>query len=99
ARPLSYFASTTQISHARGISRRRQKSGARNAQRPRLSRGTRLGSAGYDMAQPQGAKHRGVFERPRGSGNWWVRYADEHGHIHREKAGPKSLAIRLYTSR
>jgi integrase len=45
------------------------------------------------------AKHRGVFERPRGSGFWWVRYADEHGHIHREKAGPKSLAIRLYTRR
>jgi hypothetical protein len=51
------------------------------------------------MAQPQGAKHRGVFERPRGSGTWWVRYADEHGRIHREKAGPKSLALRLYTKR
>jgi integrase len=28
-----------------------------------------------------------------------VRYADEHGCIHREKAGPKSLALRLYTRR
>jgi site-specific recombinase XerD len=53
------------------------------------------------MARPRvpDAKHRGVFERPRGSGFWWVRYADEHGHIHREKAGPKSLALRLYTRR
>ena len=51
------------------------------------------------MAQPQSAKHRGVFERPGRSGIWWVRYADEHGHIHREKAGPKSLALRLYTRR
>jgi site-specific recombinase XerD len=51
------------------------------------------------MARPQGARHRGVFERPRGSGTWWVRYADEHGHIHREKVGPKSLALRLYTRR
>jgi hypothetical protein len=51
------------------------------------------------MARSGEAKHRGVFERPRGSGNWWVRYADEHGHIHRERAGPKSLAIRLYTRR
>jgi site-specific recombinase XerD len=51
------------------------------------------------MAQPQGARHRGIFERPRGLGTWWVRYADEHGRIHREKAGPKSLALRLYTRR
>jgi hypothetical protein len=28
-----------------------------------------------------------------------VRYADEHGRIHREKAGSKSLALRLYTRR
>jgi site-specific recombinase XerD len=51
------------------------------------------------MAQSQGATHRGIFERPRGSGSWWVRYADEQGRIHREKAGPKSLALRLYTRR
>jgi integrase len=51
------------------------------------------------MARAPEAKHRGVFERPRGSGTWWVRYADEHGRIHREKAGPKSLALRLYTRR
>lgn len=51
------------------------------------------------MARSPGATHRGVCERPRGSGSWWVRYADEHGCIHREKAGSKSLALRLYTRR
>jgi len=29
--------------------------------------------------------NRGVFERPKGSGIWWVRYADQHGKLHREK--------------
>ncbi len=42
---------------------------------------------------------RGVFERPRGSGIWWVRYADENGRIHREKVGPKSLALEVYRKR
>lgn len=42
---------------------------------------------------------RGVFERPRGSGVWWVRYHDEHGREHREKAGPKGLANDLYQKR
>jgi site-specific recombinase XerD len=51
------------------------------------------------MARSPGTTPRGVFERPRGSGNWWIRYADEQGRIHREKAGPKSLAVRLYTRR
>jgi integrase len=51
------------------------------------------------MGRSAEAKHRGVFERPRSSGDWWIRYADEHGCIHREKAGSKSLAIRLYTRR
>jgi len=30
---------------------------------------------------------------------WWVRYADETGHIRREKAGTKSAAITLYRKR
>lgn len=42
---------------------------------------------------------RGVFERPRGSGVWWVRYHDEDGREHREKAGPKGLANDLYQKR
>ncbi|MBI4284165.1 MAG: site-specific integrase [Chloroflexi bacterium] len=40
-----------------------------------------------------------VFEKVRGSGEWWVRYADQYGHIHREKVGPKSLAQKAYEKR
>lgn len=42
---------------------------------------------------------RGVFERPKGSGTWWVRYADEAGQIHREKVGMKQAAINIYQLR
>jgi len=42
---------------------------------------------------------RGVFERPKGSGIWWIRYADQFGKLHREKVGPKSLAIDAYRKR
>ena len=42
---------------------------------------------------------RGVFERPEGSGVWWICYFDERGKRHREKVGPKSLAIDVYTKR
>ena len=34
-------------------------------------------------------KTRGVFERPVGSGIWWIRYADADGKIRREKVGRK----------
>ena len=44
-------------------------------------------------------KERGIFERPVGSGIWWARYADQHGKIHREKVGPKSLARDVYRKR
>jgi len=42
---------------------------------------------------------RGVFERPKGSGVWWVRYHDESGREHREKIGPKALAKKVYAKR
>ena len=42
---------------------------------------------------------RGVFERPKGSGIYWIRYADQFGKIHREKVGPKSLARAAYRKR
>jgi len=42
---------------------------------------------------------RGLFERPRGSGIWWVRYADQNGREHRERVGPKRLAIAVYQKR
>lgn len=42
---------------------------------------------------------RGVFEKVPGSGVWWVLYYDQHGKRHREKVGPKSLAIEVYRKR
>jgi hypothetical protein len=42
---------------------------------------------------------RGVFERPAGSDIWWVRYTDENGRLHREKVGPKALALKVYQKR
>jgi integrase len=42
---------------------------------------------------------RGVFERPAGSGIWWVCYFDENRRKHREKVGPKSLALKVYQKR
>ena len=41
---------------------------------------------------------RGIFERPVGSGVWWVNYYVK-GERHREKAGRKSDAIALYQKR
>src|SRR5450631_268855 len=38
---------------------------------------------------------RGIFERPRGSGVWWINYY-EHGKQHREKVGRKGDAVQLY---
>jgi hypothetical protein len=42
---------------------------------------------------------RGVFERPKGSGVFWIRYVDQFGKLHREKVGPKSLAKAAYRKR
>jgi integrase len=42
---------------------------------------------------------RGVYERERESGEWWIRYADTTGRIRREKAGTKSTALKLYRKR
>src|SRR5438876_3420204 len=42
---------------------------------------------------------RGVYEKDRGSGVWWIRYADTTGRIRREKAGTKSTALVLYRKR
>jgi len=51
----------------------------------------------YENAKANGKRQpRGVFERPAGSGIWWVRYTDENGHLHREKVGPKALALKVY---
>src|SRR5262245_62973331 len=44
-------------------------------------------------------KPRGVYEHPKGSGDWWVSFFDEHGRRHRQKVGPKALAIKVYQKR
>jgi site-specific recombinase XerD len=58
---------------------------------------------GGGPAQPAPAKsrrERGIFERPKGSGVWWVRYHDQYGREHREKIGKaKSLALEVYQER
>ena len=47
----------------------------------------------------EGGKDRGLFERPAGSGVWWIRYHDALGRERREKAGTKSQARALYIQR
>jgi integrase len=47
----------------------------------------------------KGAKDRGLFERPKGSGVWWIHYHDGDGRKHREKVGPKALARKRYMQR
>lgn len=42
---------------------------------------------------------RGVFEKVKGSGAWWICYFDATGHRRREKAGSKSSARKLYQIR
>lgn len=44
-------------------------------------------------------KQRGIFEKVPGSGVWWVIYFDQFGKRRREKAGSKSVAIKLYGKR
>ena len=44
-------------------------------------------------------KQRGIYEREPGSGVWWICYFDRFGKRHREKAGTKSVAIKLYGKR
>ena len=42
---------------------------------------------------------RGVFEKPEGSGVWWIRYTDGGGRYKREKVGSRAQAINLYQKR
>ena len=46
----------------------------------------------------QQSKTRGIFERPLGSGIWWINYYVK-GKQHREKVGRKSDATALYQKR
>src|SRR5262245_2548861 len=57
----------------------------------------KLGTALGDAGMARSNQHpRGIFERPKGSGVWWVRYCDEHGRELRKKVGRKSLASEFY---
>jgi integrase len=42
---------------------------------------------------------RGVYEKKKGSGVWWICYFDEHGRRHREMVGTKALARDAYQKR
>src|SRR6476660_2980615 len=44
-------------------------------------------------------KARGVFEKVRGSGVWWIQYFDADGKRRREKIGPRKAAIETVESR
>jgi integrase len=50
------------------------------------------------MAHKERSKVRGVYEQPPGSGVWWIQYF-EHGRRHREKIGPRALAIAVREKR
>ncbi len=50
-------------------------------------------------AQTSSKKVRGVFEKMRGSGIWWIQYFDAEGRRRREKVGAKGMAIKLYQKR
>src|SRR5262245_41971260 len=51
------------------------------------------------MPKKEPKKVRGVFERPKGSGIWWICYFDQYGRKHREKVGFKSAATKRYQQR
>ena len=44
-------------------------------------------------------RQRGIFEKVPGSSVWWILYYDQYGRRHREKVGPKKLAISAYQKR
>jgi len=46
-----------------------------------------------------GGEDRGIYEKPAGSGVWWVLYYDREGRRHREKVGSKSAARAVYQQR
>jgi hypothetical protein len=49
-------------------------------------------------AEKSDKRPRGCFERPVGSGIWWVRFRDKRGKLYRKRIGPKSLAKDAYTT-
>lgn len=47
----------------------------------------------------QPAKVRGIYEKRKGSGVWWIRFNDANGREHRERVGPRPAAIALHEQR
>ncbi|MGH9477325.1 MAG: hypothetical protein ACRD1C_13520 [Terriglobales bacterium] len=42
---------------------------------------------------------KGIYEKVKGSGIWWIHYHDAGGRRRREKAGTKGMALNLYRKR
>lgn len=51
------------------------------------------------MVNAEPKKLRGIYEKVKGSGTWWIRYHDSTGRLRREKAGTRSMATTLYQKR
>jgi integrase len=51
------------------------------------------------MARPAPKKLRGIYEKVKGSGVWWICWFDSNGNRHREKAGTREAATNLYRKR
>lgn len=49
--------------------------------------------------KPKNPKHRGVFERMKGSNIWWIRYTDEQGKRVTFKIGTFAAAVHVYEQR
>ena len=44
-------------------------------------------------------KHRGVYEKIKDSGMYWIRYRDQYRKTHREKVGAFTAAVGRYEQR
>ena len=55
--------------------------------------------AGAQIERKARRNPRGVYEKVRGSGEWWICFWDAQGRKRREKVGTKSNAILLYRKR
>ena len=49
--------------------------------------------------RPKQEKHKGVFEKVKNSGIWWIRYTNEQGKRVTSKVGNFSAAVRVYEQR
>jgi hypothetical protein len=52
-----------------------------------------------ETAKTESSKERGIFEKRKSPGVYWIRYVDAQGRFRREKAGTLSTARKLYNKR